>query len=139
MSNIDQWVGIQFVADADTPADATQWDQKIFLVAPEYMANIGSGPSNPGVLMGVRGYHVTGGPTGHQWLMTGPVTNAVRDQIGQIPGAQGWLAPGTRATYRQAAAQLIRQHGVPAPDVISILTDLYNAAAANATTAPPGG
>lgn len=138
-SPIADFIGVQFTADADTPAEYLTWDQKILLIAPEYLTALGSGPSNPGILIGVRGYHMAGGPTGHQWLMAAPVTNAIRDQLLAIPGAHSWTVTAARTTYRNVAITLIRDYGVPGPDVVTALQSLYNAAVTNYTTPAPGG
>jgi hypothetical protein len=138
-SPIASFVGVVFTADVDTPAESLPYAGQTFLIPPEYLTAIGSGPSNPGVLIGIRGYHVAAGPTGHQWLMTAPIGNAVRDAILAIPGAHSWTVPAAAATYRNMALVLIRDFGVPAPSAVTALTNLYNAAVTNDHTAAPGG
>lgn len=138
-SPISSFVGVVFTADADTPPESLPYDGKTFLVPPEYLAAIGSGPGNPGVLIGIRGYHIAAGPTGHVWLMTAPVSNAVRDGILAIPGGHAWTVPASLTTFRNVAVTLIKDFGVPAPSVVTQLTALYNAAVTNDHTAAPGG
>jgi hypothetical protein len=138
-SPISSFVGVVFTADADTPAESLPYDGKTFLVPPEYLTAIGSGPGNPGILIGIRGYHVAAGPTGHQWLMTAPVNNAVRDAILAIPGVHSWTVQASFVAFRNAAVTLIRDFGVPAPTVVTALTNLYSAAVTNDHTAAPGG
>lgn len=138
-SPISSFVGVVFTADADTPAESLPYAGQTFLIAPEYLTALGSGPGNPGVLIGIRGYHIAAGPTGHTWLMIGPVNNAVRDALLGIPGAHSWTVQASFVTFRNTALVLIRDFGVPAPTAVTALTNLYNAAVTNDHTAAPGG
>jgi hypothetical protein len=138
-SPIGQWVSITFIADANSPADVMQWAGKTYLIDPATMTALGSGPSDPGKLLGVRGYRTTAPDGSAQWLMTSPVPPAVLAAFNAMPGANGWLDETARATYRQVGLTLLEQYGMPAPDVLSALQHLYDAAVANYTTPPAGG
>ena len=94
-SPIASFIGVVFTADTDTPAESLPYAGQTFLIPPEYLTVLGSGPTNPGILLGIRGYHIATGPTGHQWLMTAPIGNAVRDAILAIPGAHSWTVPAS--------------------------------------------
>jgi hypothetical protein len=129
-------IGIELVAGPDTPTEDQQHAGKILLLPPEYLTKLGSGPTNPGVLLGIRGYHQTGGSTGHQWVMAGEITQAVRNQILAIP-ADGWadtsLTTGT--PLRVYVNQIRRLAGDPLnvslPDVVDVANRLHDAAVAN--------
>jgi hypothetical protein len=139
----DLWVAIKFVvaADGSTPADvATKYGGKVFLIDPATMGEIGSGPSNPGYLLGVRGYMQAGTDTAQQWVMQGLITAAMIAQFNAIPGTHSWTSPSASQTFVSYGRALLNPpYNAPAPDVMALLQALYTAAVLNYTTAPPGG
>ena len=137
-SQLADFVPVTFVANADTPPEAIQFDGKTFLLSPEYLSAVGSGPGNPGVIKGVRGY-LTGTPGAQQFIMIGGIPNAARDALLAIPGAHSWTVQASFTTYRNTAIVLNRDYGVPIPTIITALTNMYNAAVTNANTPAPGG
>ncbi len=135
---LSTFVGVQFIVDPDgsTPPALVKYDQVIFWLPPEYVT-WGTGPANTGVIgsgaEAVRGYHQLGGPTGHQWVMTSLVTSVLRDQFNAIPGPSGWKVAASRTAYRTIAQQLLDvPYSMAGPDVVTLLTNAYNAAATNA-------
>jgi hypothetical protein len=140
-SPLTDFIGIQFVLDpaGSTPPAAVQFAGMTFWFPPEYQTKLGSGAGNPGVIDGVRGYTQVGGPTGLQWVMISSITGAVRDQFLALPGGSGWVSTAARNIFRNVALQLIETYNIPAPSVLTALTNLYNAAVANDHAVPPGG
>lgn len=125
---IDSLQRVRLVADANTPALSLPYADLIVLLHAEDMIQLGSGPTNPGILLGLWGY-----PTGvvdgvTQYLMTNALDDVTRDFIRDIPGPLGWKDTNQRQVYRQAARQMIRDLGVPAPETRIILQTLFDAA-----------
>lgn len=138
-SPLPSFVAVQFVTSDSTAATDLQWDQRVFLFPPEYLSALGSGPANPGVLAGVRGYLAAGGPTGQQWVMTSWQTTAIKTAFAQVPGATGWRSSTSRQTYANIGKTLVETYGVTPGDAITALTNLYGAAATNEKTAAGSG
>jgi hypothetical protein len=138
-SPIDSFLAVQFLANQYTPANYLKWDKKIFAIPPEYQTALGSGPGNPGILLGVRGYHVAAGPTGHQWVMAPPFTPTVLAAFQAIPGAHGWLNQASLNTYQVIGLQLVETYGATPADAVAALQSLYSAAKDNEAAQPPGG
>lgn len=94
--------------------------------------DVGSGPSNPGRILGVWGYPVAnppGSPVPTNWVMTSSLPGAYRDYIHNIPNT-GWLDPATETTFQNVARALI-EFPVPAAQVGEVLTLLWTAAVTN--------
>lgn len=140
-SPLNTFIGVQFIVDpaGTTPPGNAVYDQQVFMLPPEYLTNLGSGSSNPGVLDGVPGYHQSGGPTGHQWVMTSSIPASVIAAFNAIPGGSGWTSQSARTTYFTLARQLRDNFAVPAPTIITALTNAYQAAVLNDHTPPAGG
>jgi hypothetical protein len=140
-SPLNTFVGIQFIIDpaGTTPPENVTYDQRIAYLPPEYMTALGSGPSNPGVLDSIPGYQQAGGPTGRQWVMTSSIPAGVITAFNNIPGGSGWTSPSARTTYFNLARQLRDTYNVPAPTIITALTNAYQAAVLNDHTPPAGG
>lgn len=128
---VDDATGVQFVADANTPAYYTQYDQQQYLLPPALMTPLGSGPGSPAQLLGVWGYHQIGGPTGHQWLMSPILTQVLSNAIDNIPSVHQWGNSTSRTTFRTNAQTLLDTYRVGGPDVIALLAALFAATKAN--------
>lgn len=132
-SPLSAFVEVTFVATADTPAVSQPYAGKVISIPPEYLTVIGSGPSSPGKLLGVRGYMQTNATTGaREWVMTDVLDTATRDAIRTIPPG-GWVNLDARQVYRQQARRMIESWNVPTADVIDVEQKLYAAAVLNAT------
>lgn len=131
MADIDMLTYLVMAADADTPAGSLPYAGRIVGLRAVDMTQLGSGPDDVGVLLGIAGYPRTGGSTGTEFLMTPALDNVTRDFIRDIPSPKLWVDTNARANYRQVARILIRDRGVPAADVRSALKTLYDAAVAN--------
>lgn len=130
-SPLASFIMIKFQATPDTPAAAQPLDGLTFHFPPEYLAGLGSGPTNPGAIKGVRGYLDEPTPGDRRWVMTGELTAAQRAAIDAIPGGLGWVDQAARTTYIDRGRQLRRDYAVPGPDLHIILDTLYDAAATN--------
>lgn len=130
-SPLSSFVTITFQATADTPPAALPLDGHVFYFPPEYVAGLGSGPTNPGVIQGVRGYLDNTDPANLKWVMTNELTATQRAQLDAIPGGLGWVDQAARTTYINAGRALRRDYAVPGPDILTLLDTLYDAAAAN--------
>lgn len=123
---------VQMIANADTPASSLPYANLVVVLVDADMASLGSGPDNPGQLLGVWGYPtgtvIIDGVTVTQYLMTNALDDVTRDFIRDIPGVTGWKDINQRAVYRQTARQLIRDWSVPAPEVRTYLQALFDAA-----------
>lgn len=135
-SPLTDFVLITFRATADTPTAALPLDGQTFYFPPEYLASIGSGAANPGVITAgstkVRGYlDTTTTPGTRTWVMTNELPTAVVAQVDAIPGGLGWVRPASRTLYINQGRDLVRLYGVPAADVVTLFGALYNAARLN--------
>lgn len=135
---LETFLWLTLASDPDTPPEFLPDVGKVVGLPPEYRAKLGSGPSEPGFLFAntarpIRGYLRTGGPTGYEWVIIGSITPAIRNAVETIPPLPRWVntaGGGPRSIYRQAARQLVLAD-VPGPDVVDLLTRLYNAAVQN--------
>jgi len=134
-SPLSEFVAITFTATTDTPAAALPLDGKTFYFPPEYLAAIGSGPGNPGVINAagqkIRGWLDTTTPAALKWVMTSELSAALVAQIDAIPGGSGWVRAASRTLYLGQGRDLVRLYSVPAADVVALLNALYDAASAN--------
>lgn len=136
-SPLTSFVDVTFVAIAETPTANLQYDGKMFWFPPEYLSAIGSGPTNPNYIMGVRGYMQTNATTGRrEWVMTNLLDQATRDAIRDIPGGLGWVNTNARQVYRDQARRMITSWNVPTADIVNIEKLLYDAAVLNDNTVP---
>lgn len=132
-SPISAFVAVQLIADpaGSTPPANMVYDQRVALLAPEYLSQIGSGPGDPGRIGEIDGYRQSGGPTGIQFVMTSGITSALVAAFLAIPGPKGWVSAPARGAYRSIALTLLNTYHVPGPDVITAQTTMYNNAVIN--------
>lgn len=134
---IDLLQAIILEADADTPATYLPYAGRVVLIHPEDMPGMGSGPTDPGKLLGILGYPNGVNAQGMtRYLMTPALDQVTKDFIDSIPLPKVWLDTTKRNVYRTVARQLIRDYGVPAADVRTALKALYDAAVANDRLSP---
>lgn len=134
---IDQWIAVRLMVTDETPDDDVKYGGLVLALPPEQEADmVAATPTNPGRLVGVRGYHEAGGPTGHQWFMTDAVTKAFASSIARIPGPNGWAKQSSERTFRQIGRTLVRDYNVPGAEVLSMLQQLHDAVADNLTKKP---
>jgi hypothetical protein len=121
---------MQLTAGPDTQPEHQQYAGRIIGVPPG--TNVGSGPTNPGKILGVWGYPVTnppGSPVPVNWVMTSSLPGAYRDYIGNIPDT-GWVDGNAEIVFQDMARALI-EFPVPAAQVGELLTALWTASVAN--------
>lgn len=140
-SPLSDFITLTFVDEGERdPQVPASLVGKTFLLPPEYLASLGSGPTNPGAIpysptIVVRGYLRTEPDGTHSWVMTGEITNAQRAALLGIPGGLGWidqsLTAGTPLRIYYNVGRQLRQAGISGPDILNALNALYDAAAAN--------
>jgi hypothetical protein len=131
---------VRLVALSDTPPAVVQYHGLIVGLRPADLADMGSGPENPGTLAGVFGHSrpVQGPPSedgltiAAEWVMTPPIPAAVVEAFRVIPGPEGWQVNASRNAYRNIGQALILTHGLPAVEVLDALRSLYGAAVTEA-------
>lgn len=126
------------VVDADTPAEVAPYAGRVVGIPSSMLAGIGSGPDNPGRLVGLFGYRraytgpTVGGVTiAAEWYLAPPVPASVASAFNVLPGAGGWIVPASKATWAAIGTTLITNpapSGYDAATVLSAFTDLYGAA-----------
>jgi hypothetical protein len=119
---------VRLVANAETPAELQVLNGVILALLPADLAGMGSGPDNPGVLLGLKGYPVPGGPVGTDYLMVPAIPASVIAAFNVIPGSQGWIVPAARDDFAGIGVALINTYGINASLVLGALTTMYNAA-----------
>lgn len=134
-SPLGTFVDVMLVADADTPAESQPFAGQHLWLPPEYLTAVGSGPSNPGYLLGIRGYMRTASTGQREWLMTNVLSPTTVAAVRDIPGGLGWVDTTARQVYRQQARRLI-EAGMAQADTVDVLQRLYNAAVANRNATP---
>lgn len=128
------------VADADTPAEVAGYAGRVVGIPSGMLGSIGSGPDNPGRLVGLFGYRRTyTGPTvggvtiAAEWYLAPPVPAAVAAAFNVIPGPQGWIVPASKQTFANYGITLITHpapSGYDAATTQTALADFYAAARA---------
>jgi hypothetical protein len=118
------------VTGADTQPEHVQYAGRIIGVPAG--TNVGSGPTNPGRILGVWGYPVANPPESLvpiSWVMTSSLPGVYKDYIHAIPDT-GWVDEAAEIVFQNMARALI-EFPVPAAQVGELLTQLQAAAVAN--------
>lgn len=135
-SPLSSFVTITFVNDGDAPTEVAGLAGTTFRFPPEYLAGLGSGAGNPGVIPGgavgpVRGYLRPEAGGALSWVMTTEITAAQRTAILAIPGGLGWVdqsgAAGTPLRVVVNVGRALVQAGLAGPDVLDAMTKLVRA------------
>lgn len=126
------------VADVDTPANVQAYAGQVVGIPSSMLAGIGSGPDNPGHLVGLFGYRrpysgpTVGGVTiAAEWYLAPIVPAAVAAAFEQIPGPPGWVVTASHDTYANLGITLITNPapaGYPAATVLNALNSFYQGA-----------
>jgi hypothetical protein len=126
---------VTLVADADTPARFASRVGKVVGVAPNMVSPL------PAKDTGARLYDMPGyaqlNPTSGdvEWVMGEVVNKATRTAIRTIPGSV-FVNAGSRQAYLDTAVTL-HNAGIPAGQIVNLLTALYNAAAVEVAARTP--
>lgn len=128
------------VADAQTPPDVAAYAGRVVGIPTSLLASVGSGPDNPGRLVGLFGYRraytgpTVGGVTiAAEWYLAPAVPASIVNAFLIIPGAEGWLVPASRDAYANVGTTLITNpapSGYAAATVLGSLGQLHAASRA---------
>lgn len=126
---------MRLASGPDTQPEHLPYAGQIIGVPPG--TDVGSGPTNPGIILGVRGYpeqRPPGSVPPIDWVMTSSLPTVARDYIHAIPDT-GWVRPESEATF-QAMARALIEFPVPMASVGDLLTQLWTAAVLNERAVP---
>lgn len=132
---LNELMWMTLVTGADTQPEHVQYAGRVLGVPAG--TDVGSGPTNPGKILGVYGYPVAAAPGAlipTNWVMSSSLPTAAKTYIHNIPNT-GWLVPAAETAFQDEARKLI-VFGAPMAEVGVLLTNLWTAAVTNERAVP---